>query len=529
MERLAGKVILLWGWRRALLAFVAGALLVLTQAPYDFFAAGFVSFPILVWLLDGATSGGGRRIFARLKPGFATGFWFGFGYFLAGLWWIGAAFLVDAEAYAWAMPVGVLFLPALLAVFYGFAAAAARLFWSDGIGRIAVLAAAFGVGEWLRGVVFTGFPWNAVGYGVMPIPLLMQPAAVFGMVGMNTLAVFAFSLPALLGGARHRVAGLVTLLLLAMAQAGFGAYRLHDEPEEGARAIDVRIVQTAIDQVQKWDKEMREKVFRSLLDQSRAAPEDGRKAPTLILWPETSVPYLFTRDGGAIAALADALADGQTLIAGAVRVEGNEGAGDKQRFYNSAVVIDDKGGIVDAADKVHLVPGGEFLPFEEFFAWLGVDQLVAGPNNFVAGSSRHIIDIGGLRAVPFICYEVIFADEVYRQSMGGDLLINLTNDGWFGNTPGPYQHLRQAQLRAVQTGLPLLRSANSGISAAIDGKGRVIDAFRLDASGALDVHLDVPLPVSVRFGEAQLNGWLVVAILALISVGLSVRQRLRVN
>ncbi len=220
MERLAGRIILLWGWRRALVAFLAGALTVLGQAPYDFFAACFVSFPALVLLLDGATGEPGAGRFGRLRPAFGIGWWFGFGYFLAGLWWIGGAMLVEADSFAWALPLATIGIPLGLAFFYGFATAVARLLWSDGIGRIAALAFGFALAEWLRSFLFTGFPWNAVGYAAMPVPLLMQSVSVVGMNGMNALAVFVFSMPALLANRRHGGLGLGLAALLVIAHVG---------------------------------------------------------------------------------------------------------------------------------------------------------------------------------------------------------------------------------------------------------------------------------------------------------------------
>jgi apolipoprotein N-acyltransferase len=530
MERLAGRVILLWGWRRALVAFLAGALLVLVQAPYDFFAAGFVSFPILVWLLDGATPDRPRGVLRRLRPAFATGFFFGFGYFIAGLWWVGAAFLVDGGAYAWAMPIGVFFLPAVLAAFWGAASAVARLVWSDGIGRIAMLAATFAVAEWLRGWVLTGFPWNAVGYGVMPIPLLMQPARLVGMDGMNALAVFAFSLPALLGGRRHLGLGLAALVLLAGVQSGFGYWTLtKDLPADGARTLEIRIIQTSVAQDERWDEEGRRRDFQTLLDATVAPPAEGGRTPLLVLWPETAVPYLLTQQGKAVVALGETLADGQTLITGAVRVERAQSESQKDSHYNAAMVIDDRGEIVDAVDKVHLVPGGEYLPLENLFAAIGIDRIVAGPNSFRAGSTHRPFQAAGFSIAPFICYEIIFGHEVWDAARDADFLVNLSNDGWFGDTPGPYQHLRQAQLRAVETGKPMLRAVNLGVSAVIDGKGRILDAFRLDAAGALDATVTVPARTGLSAFDPRLGGLIVVGVLAALGLGLSVRQYLRVN
>ena len=212
MERLAGRVILLWGWRRALAAFLAGAFAALAQPPFDFLAACFVSFPVLVWLIDGAAHQPGEGLARRALRPFLIGWWFGFGYFLAGLWWTGAALLVEAELFAWALPFAVLGLPALLAAFYGLAVLLARLAWSDGAARIAALAAGFAAAEWLRGVVLTGFPWNAIGQAAMPVPLMMQSVGVVSMVGINALAVFVFSAPALFAARRGRASVLAVAL-----------------------------------------------------------------------------------------------------------------------------------------------------------------------------------------------------------------------------------------------------------------------------------------------------------------------------
>ena len=160
------------------------------------------------------------------------------------------------------------------------------------------------------------------------------------------------------------------------------------------------------------------------------------------------------------------------------------GGSDGPLYYNSVIAIDDSGEIVDAVDKVHLVPFGEYLPFADVAARFGIEQLVAGPMNFVAGSQRHPLELpGGIKASPFICYEIIFPDLVAVDATSTRFIVNVTNDAWFGDTPGPYQHFRQAQVRAVENGLPLLRAANNGISGVIDARGRVIDALALNVSG----------------------------------------------
>lgn len=527
MERLAGKIILLWGWRRALAAFLAGALAVLGQAPYDFFAVGFVSFPVLVWLLDGATAAPSAGWLRRLVPALATGWWFGFGYFVAGLWWVGGALLVEAEAFAWALPFAVLGLPAALAFFHAFAAALARLFWSDGIGRIAALAMAFGVAEWLRTVLFTGFPWNPVGFLSMPVPLLMQSVSVVGMIGMNVLAVFVFAMPALLAAQRHRAVGTAAAGLLIAAHTGFGYFALSRPAPASAEQLAVRIVQPSIDQSEKWDASVRDRIFKTLLDLSATPPAAGTAKPDLIIWPETSVPFLLTDRPDALAAIAELLAPGQMLLVGVVREEdGTPNA----RYYNSVVAINDAGEIADAVDKVHLVPFGEYLPFQEQLEAFGIQKVVALPLDFSAGTERHAIALPkGAKGVPFVCYEIIFPDLVAADMRGANVIVSVTNDAWFGDTPGPYQHFRQAQIRAVENAIPVLRSANNGISGVIDAHGRIIDALALNARASIDANIGLATQNRSIPVTPTENGTLVLVCFMLLSLIFAIRRRPRLN
>jgi apolipoprotein N-acyltransferase len=530
MQRLAGRIVLLWGWRRALVAFLAGVFAVLGQAPYDFPAACFISFPILVWLLDGTTGDATVSRIGRLKPAFAVGWWFGFGYFLGGLWWIGTALLVEAESFAWALPFAMIGIPLLLAFFYGLAAAIARAMWGSGIGRIAALAAGFAIAEWLRGFLFTGFPWNAIGYAAMPAPMLMQSVSVIGMDGMNALAVFVFALPALLVDKSGRRLGAALFVLLLISHAGFGYYRLTKPVAEASEYLQVRIVQPNVDLSEKWDKEVRDRIFASLIELSARPPAQGQARPQLVIWPETAVPFLFTDRADALTTLGEVLQEGQLLVAGIVREEAASGPGTRTRYYNSVVAIDDKGEIVDAVDKVHLVPFGEYIPFADLFASIGIEQLVAGPMNFDAGNQRRDISLpDGVKASPFICYEVIFPGLVAADSASADIMINVTNDAWFGNTPGPYQHFRQAHLRAVVTGRPLLRAANTGISGVVGQRGIVVDGLAIGTQGIIDSRIPIYLAETITERQRRINGIILVMLLVIGAFVVNVRQSLRTN
>lgn len=493
MEALARRIGALEGWHRALAAAAAGALTVLVQAPYDLVLAGFLTFPVLAWMLRPGGRAGRRA--------FLTGWCFGLGYFVAGLWWIGNALLVEAEEFAWALPLAVLALPAFLALFYGLACLPAGLYRGSLAGRVAALAFGFGIAEWLRSFLFTGFPWNAIGYGVMPTPLLMQPVAILGMDAVNGLAVFLFATPALLAGSRrHLVAGMAGALGLAVAATAYGQWRL-GLPEPSGEAVPVRIVQASIDQSEKWDAAARDRIFARHLQLSSGEGPTGR--PRLVLWPETSVPFLFSDRPDALERIGDVLQEDQFLLAGAVRDEADSLAPLGRRFYNSVLAIDHDGRIAASADKMHLVPFGEYLPLAGWLERLGLRQLVRAPGLFSAASGRQRISLGGLSLLPLICYEIIFAAEVQRGAGDTVMIVNLTNDAWYGDTPGPHQHLRQAQVRAVETGRPVLRAANNGISAAIDSRGRILASLGLNEVGAIDARV-VPGPFSTAlYGRAS--------------------------
>ena len=496
MERLAGRVMLLSGTRRALLAFLAGLIGVLALPPFGFFAALFVSFTLLVWLIDGASAAPEAGFLRRLAPAFRIGWFFGFGYFVGGLWWLGNALLVEADAFAWALPLAVFGLPAFLALYYGLAAAFARLLWSDGMGRIAALAFAFGVGEWLRGTLFTGFPWNAVGYGAMPVPLLMQSSGIVGIAGMNALAVFVFAAPALIGTRRGRGPGLALAALLLAAHIGYGYYALHIAPTPEGEATVVRLVQPVIDQAMKLDDSARAQIFERHLALSAAKPAEGGKRPDIVVWPETSIPFILTDNPDALVRIAAVLEDDQVLIAGAVRTE-SAGSGKAPRYYNSIYTVDGRGQITGAADKVHLVPFGEYMPFADLLESLGVDA-VAMPGGFSAAREPQLLTALGKGFYPLICYEAIFPSEITEAADTAAALLNVTNDAWFGRTPGPYQHFQQARLRAVERGLPLIRAANNGISAVVDARGRVVAGLSHDVPGFVDATIPGRFPVDGR-------------------------------
>lgn len=517
MQRIAGALMLMSGWRRAFIAVMAGAFGAFALAPFGFFAAMFVSFPLLVFLLDGASGDPRRAFLIRLWPAFQIGWLFGFGYLVAGLWWVGNALLVEADAFAWALPLAVFGLPAVLALFFGFAGALARAFWQDGFGRIAALAFAIGLSEWLRGFLFTGFPWNEIGQGLMPSPLMMQSIKVVSTNGMTVIAVFIFASPALIATKKGMKAGLGIALILSVGHLGFGAWELKQEAPAPTQKI-IRLVQPMIGQSRKINDQDRRAIFEEHLALTSASPRHGQRRPDYIIWPETSIPFILMKNLDALVRIAEVLEDGQVLIAGAVRME-EASKGMAPRYYNSIYMLDSQGRVLGTYDKVHLVPFGEYLPFEEFFNSIGLSAVAAMPGGFSA-TPRHsfLTAPEGLIFYPLICYEIIFGSAVAAAIDKVDAIVNITNDGWFGMTPGPWQHFHQARLRAVETGIPVIRTSNSGISAIISSDGKYLSGLDYSVRGHLDLTLpgkSVPVWSAV---QRTLNFWLLMALAFMVAL-----------
>ncbi|MDE2377900.1 apolipoprotein N-acyltransferase [Bradyrhizobium sp.] len=525
LRTVALAVILTWGWKRALVAMGAGALSVLAMAPFHAWPVLFVTFPVLVWLIDGA--GGGRL--GGIPAAALTGYWFGLGYFVPGLYWIGYAFFVDAQTFAWLTPFAVLGLPAYLALFPAAGCALARLLWTKDAARILALAASLTIGEWLRGHALTGFPWNAFGYALSePLPLA-QTASLIGLWGMTFLAVAIFASPAVLidrtaeRRTSWRVPAAAVTLLLAMGI--FGAVRLSLHPTAMVAGAKLRLMQPNLQQDAKFNYSAKAEVMKKYLalsDRASGPQSSGVHDATILIWPESAFPFFLTREADAMAQIADLLPKGTVLITGSVRAPDLPPGHRITRAYNSIYVIDHDGSVLAVYDKLHLVPFGEFLPFQDLMERLGFEQLTRVQGGFIPGSVRHALPVPGVpRALPLICYEAIFPDDVAGRSERPGWIVNLTNDGWFGISTGPFQHLEQARMRSIELGLPLVRSANTGISAVIDPVGRTVASLSLGIEGILDAGLPAAISPTVyaRVGDVP------AAIIIAIAVIFAVRRR----
>ena len=517
--RLAQPVILSWGWRRAAIACLAGAASTLAMAPINFWPALFVTFPPLVWLIDSA--GAGR--WGRVGAAFVTGWWFGFGYFLTGLYWVGYAFLVDAKTFGWLLPVAVTILPAGLAVFTGLGVALARALWTPGPLRLLTLAAALTSSEWLRGHVLSGFPWNAFGYALITPLALAQSASVVGVWGLTFIAVAVFASPAVLADVikDRRWAPVLGAVTVLAALAAFGAIRLALNPTESVPGVRLRIMQPNLQQDMKFNYSAKNEVMRHYVGLSErvAGPGADLGNVTHLIWPESAFPFFLAREPDALAAIAGKLPANTRLITGAARVAEPITGIQGLRAYNSIYVIDHTGSILSIYDKLHLVPFGEYLPFQNLLERLGLMQLTKVQGGFLAGERRRQMAVlPAPEMLPLVCYEVIFPGEAVPRGERPGWLLNVTNDAWFGISSGPYQHLQQARVRAIEEGLPLVRAANSGVSAVVDPLGRIVRSLPLGSEGILDAGLPRPIAATIYARNGDFWLWIAIALTFLAAV-----------
>ena len=531
MTRLAEWTMLAHGWRRFLLMLVAGAVAALSIPPLFILPVLFVAFPFWIWALDGAERRTGLgRLFG---PAFGIGFAFGWGYFIVAFHWLGAAFLLEGGVYLVVMPFAILALAALIALFWGLASALAHLFWSHGAFRIVTLAAFLSLAEYARGTLFSGFPFDLLGYALTANTEMMQLASIVGVYGLTALAALLAMTPALIWPADGRglAARLIPFFLaiaVIAAQIGYGNVRLNGTPVTPRTDMKVRLVQPVITEHSNWAAANPPEIVTRLIDLSTAktSPADaGLADKTLLVWPESVFPFFMSQYPEGLARIGHMLPSTTTLLTGAPR-EPEEGALDNPG-YNSILAVNNQGEVVASYDKSHLVPFGEYLPFASFWKLFGIQQFVPGTNGWASGDGKRLMSPPGVPAfIALICYEAIFSGDLGADPAKAQFLLNVSNDEWFDGSIGPAQHAHHALLRAVETGLPMLRATNSGITFFADPLGRVTARLAAGEPGVLD---GVPAnkiaeTIFDRFGNWPFFG---VVLLGLIIAVLSRTRRSR--
>jgi apolipoprotein N-acyltransferase len=483
-------------WHRLVLAVGCGAVAALGQAPLGLWWATLAGLVGLIWLLASVSG---------LRAAFWLGLAAGTGHFALALSWIVEPFLIDFARHGWMAPFALALMSGGLGLFWAAAAALAVRMPVPTLGFIAFFSAL----EWLRGVVLTGFPWAMVGHVWIGTPL-DQLAAVLGPSGLTLITLAAAALPVLWRGR-----GAVAVVVLLGVVAGFGLWRLAQPLPEG-RDFTLRLVQPNAEQSAKWEAALaREFLDRLLSLTAKDTPAD------LTIWPETAVPYMLEY-APEVAGMVTEASQGRPVALGIQR----EAAG---RFYNSLRVLEgagtepDTGSVIERAlyDKHHLVPFGEYIPFGDLaYRWFGISAFAAQAGaTYSAGPGPVVLDLGTFgKVLPLICYEAVFPRDINAAEDRANWMLQITNDAWFGIWTGPFQHFAQARLRAVEQGLPLVRVANTGVTAVIDARGRVQEQLPFGVMAAMDARVPGALPPTpyVRFGDGPVL--LLLAGLALIAL-----------
>ncbi|NHF72122.1 apolipoprotein N-acyltransferase [Paracoccus xiamenensis] len=484
-----------------------GALAALGQAPWGLWPVTVIALAVILWRIGRAANG-------------RAGFWragaAGTGYFALAMSWIVEPFLVEPEIYGWMAPFALILMAAGGGVFWALPGWIAGRFAPGWQARALAFGAALVLSDWLRGWIFTGLPWAQLGHVWIDTPVA-QSAAYIGAIGLSAITVVAAALPLTFWrGSPFRprgayTGGILSILLIAALWAA-GLSRL-DRPVV-QRDITLRLVQPNADQALKWDPEWAQIFWQRLLEES-AAPTSG-SPPDAVIWPETAVSFLLNQADEALPILSEAA--GATVLMGIQRAEG-------PRYYNSLVEVAPGGTVAQIYDKFHLVPFGEYVPWGNVLARFGIGAFAAQQGfGYSPGPGPMVMTPDGLPPMQaLICYEAIFPQHL-RSVQGAEWLLQVTNDAWFGTISGPYQHLAQARLRAIESGLPLMRAANTGVTAAIDPLGRITAELPLGATGHIDTALPAPLPETLwlRIGNLPV---LLAAFAALLAATLRKRFR----
>lgn len=471
------------GWRGLAVSFLAGMLAVLALAPFHFWPIWILSLAVLLWRLDGD-----RRGPKPMRRSFLTGFLFGMGYFLAGTYWVGFAFINRGPEFAALIPVALPLFAAMLAAFWGVAGSIYARFAQNTEWRVLSFAAVFALTEWLRGHIFSGLPWNLPAYTWPAGGAVSQAASWLGVYGLSFLTLLMFAAPAMLVtrnlGVRRLLPGLSGFALLCVLFFA-GGLRLMSTAVPDVENVRLRIAHSNITQGEKWG-EGGDDIARDRYMNLTTQP--GLDQVTHVLWPEGALPIYMLEDGQTLSRLGAALNDGPALIAGINR---RARAGEETVYHNALAAMRFEGGelSVDALyDKVLLVPFGETIPLAALISAIGFDEFAR--LQFTPGPRAIVADIPGLPSMmPLICYEAIFPHFWQSTADRPEWFFNLSNDAWFGDTSGPRQHLVQSRYRSIEAGIPLVRSASRGFSGVVDPLGRMPVMIQPDAEGAFDVTL----------------------------------------
>ena len=498
------RVLSTTGYYRYALAALLGAILSLALPPLYIFPAASVALVFILRMHDALNS---------RASAFWLGWWFGFGHFTTGFYWISFALLVDVAQFWWLIPFALFGIAGIIALYLGLTFLLLYLIPARGLWKIMLFATLWTLIEMLRGLLFTGFPWNLIGsiWG-FSTPML-QLASVWGIWGLSFLTIATLTMPYMLWFSdKHPWRACLGALAVLTSVWGLGAWRIHQNPHQAVPNIHLRIVQGNIPQTLKWDPQKEQQHLNRYIQLSL---NPGYENITHLIWPETAIPYPIQNESDSmISLLRPIIPQSGALISGALHIEATP-AGEINRLWNAALVLPHTGNI-QFYHKSHLVPFGEYIPFRNLLGD-AIQKMTDGRVDFSAGEGNKTLSVPGF--VPFsplICYEAIFPNEVRDPTTAPQVLINVTNDAWYGISSGPFQHFESTRMRAIEQGVPLIRAANTGISGVIDPYGRIMVQSKLETTGVLDAELPKALTSPTLYSKMGRAGIALPLILFLV-------------
>lgn len=473
---------------RLFLSLLSGVGLSFIQAPFDLW---FLLFPCfgLFYLLYASASNKAQT--------FLIGFAFGLGYFISGLNWIGNALLVEGNDYKWVWPLAVIGLPTLLASFTAlFATIAHMIFKKESFAGFIGFCILLSVSEYVRGYAFTGFPWNLYGYGWASVLPMIQSLSLIGPYGLTLFTIiWGCSIGYMLLPSAQRIAVVSITVLSLVLIFEYGVFRLKDSDVSYHEDLAVHIVQPNINQADKW---LSEKLPQNFEQHIILSSDVEKAARNIFIWPETALPPSFLDSMAVKERLRNILQNNSILLSGALRV-----TSDKETkavsYHNALMHFEAQKTPESLYSKSHLVPFGEYIPFQKYIPL----KPVVAFTGFQKGNGTQTIEVDSYPSLsPLICYEIIFPHQAVNSNQARpDYILTVTNDAWYGDSPGPYQHFQQARFRAIEQGVPVVRSANTGISGLIDPYGRIIEETELMESGVITAKLPLKTTSTTYFSK----------------------------
>jgi apolipoprotein N-acyltransferase len=472
--------------------FLLGAITILGFAPYNLTFVNFLTFPTLLFLiyLIKQRTQSKYRIKKSNRYFFYLGLAFGFGYFLFGNYWIVISLTHD-EMFSGLIPFALILIPLFLSIFFGISILLVGNFVEKEISFILIFSVIFSIFEFLRGNLLTGFPWNLISYTWSWSPEVIQILAIIGTYALSLISITLFSLPFLFFQKRilkKNILFLLIFLLIFLANYTYGAYKFNKNENKYtfAKNINIKIVSPNF-----LLKDYNSKNEVSILKRLIKISDPKKEEKTLFIWPEGIFYESYLKDIKKYKNLfEDKFSENHLIILGVNNIGGSNDI-NKKKYYNSMVVLDNKLEILSFYNKINLVPFGEFLPFENLFFKIGLKKITRGFNSFSSGNERRILNLSNKfekkLVLPLICYEIIYTGKIKKRNQYPDLVVNISEDGWFGDSIGPYQHFSKAIYRAVEEGVFIARSANKGISAFIYPNGKVIKSLNTSESGNIEL------------------------------------------